>query len=116
MFQKIIGSNDLTSFLAAFIFALIGVALSLLWHATTRNQNSPNTPVKFSWNFLLSDNVKRIAASLITIFIAIRFYPDLFGKPINEYLAFGVGLGLDKISEVIKNKTNLLDVNRDKIS
>lgn len=115
MLQKLLGSNDLSTFLVTFFFALIGVALSLLWHTTSRDIRSTDTPFAFSWSFLLSDNIKRIITGVILIYIAIRFYPDLFGKPVTEYLAFGIGLGLDKIAEVIKNKTTILDVDRDKL-
>ncbi|MES2004349.1 MAG: hypothetical protein V4450_07495 [Bacteroidota bacterium] len=116
MLQKLIGSNDLSSFAAAFFFALIGVALSLLLQTTKRDINASGTPFHFSWSFFLADNIKRIAAGLILIYIAIRFYPELFGKPINEYLAFVVGVGLDKVAELIKNASGILQVNRDKIN
>lgn len=116
MLQKLIGSYDLTSFLACLFFAYIGVALSLLWHTTERNPNSQSTPIAFSWKFFLSDNVKRIVSGVLTIYAAIRFCPDVFGIAVNEYVAFGIGLGIDKIAEFIKSKTNLLDVNRAKIN
>jgi hypothetical protein len=116
MLHKIIGSNDPGSFAAAIFFAFVGVVLSLLLQTTKRDINADSTPFDFSWKFLLSDNVKRIATTLLLIYIAIRFYPDLFGKPINEYLALGVGLALDKIAEVIKNASAVLQVNRNKIN
>lgn len=116
MLQKIIGSNDLSSFAAAIFFALIGVFLSLLLQTTSRDINAKSTPFHFSWSFFLADNVKRIIAGLVMIFIAIRFYPEMFGKPIDEYLAFLIGMGLDKVAEILKNASGILQVNRNKIN
>lgn len=115
MLQKLIGSVDPQTFIASFLFALIGVALSLLLHTTKRDVRSDNTPFAFSWSFLLKDNIRRIIAGLLLIYVAIRFYPDLFGEPMTDWTALGIGLAIDKVAELLKNHTNLLSVNRDKI-
>lgn len=115
MLQKFMGSVDLQTFITSFSYALIGVILSLLLQTTTRDVRSENTPFVFSWKFLFKDNIKRIVAGILVIFVTIRFYPDLFGKQITDFLALGIGLGIDKAAEIIKNYTNILKVNRDKI-
>ncbi len=106
---------DPQTFFASFFFALIGVAISLLVHTTQRDVRSNNTPFAFSWSFLLKDNMRRIIAGLLVIYVAIRFHPDLFGEPITDWKSLGVGLVVDKLAELIKNHTPLLSVNRDKI-
>lgn len=116
MLQKLIGSVDAQTFFASFLFALIGVALSLLLQTTKRDVRSDNTPFAFSWKFLLKDNIRRIIAGILIIYVAIRFYPDWFGEPMTDFLALGVGLAIDKVAEIIKNRTNLLSVDRDKIN
>lgn len=116
MIQKLIGSVDPQTFFASFLFALIGVALSLLLQTTKRDVRSDNTPFAFSWKFLLKDNIRRIIAGILIIYVAIRFYPDWFGEPMTDFLALGVGLAIDKVAEIIKNRTNLLSVDRDKIN
>jgi len=117
MIQKLIGSVDPQTFFASFLFALIGVAISLLIHSTKRDIRSVSTPFSFSWKFLILDNIKRIITGILVIYVAIRFYPDWFGKPMTDFLALGVGLAIDKVIEFIKDRTSLpLSVNRDKIN
>jgi hypothetical protein len=113
--KTLLGQNTAAQFVGLYLMAIIGLAVSLLLHTTVRDPNSTNTPVAFSWSFFFRDNLKRIVLNVMVLFIAIRFYPDLFGAPINEFLAFGVGLGLDKIIELIKSKSGVLDADRSKL-
>jgi ABC-type Fe3+ transport system permease subunit len=108
IFKALLGSQELSQFFASFIFALIGIALMLLLHSTSRSLHSKRSPVNFKWSFFLLDNWKRIAAGVIMIFIALRFTPELFGVQLTSFWAFAIGCINDKIAEVIKNKTNLL--------
>lgn len=80
-------------FLGWAFFASVGVFLSILLHTTKRK-----------W----SDNSRRVYTAITVIYIALRFAPDLFGFNMNEYLAFGVGFGSDKLAQLIKDKTNIL--------
>lgn len=113
--NTLLGADSLSTFCVLYFFACIGLAVSLLLHAEARDKSATSTPVKFSLVFLLTDNWKRIFLSLLLIFIAIRFYPDLFHQDINPFVSLGVGLGLDKIAQLIKTKTGVLDVDRTKI-
>lgn len=113
--NNFLGATDSWQFLILIAYALIGVAVNLLYNAADRNPANPTTPYHFSLSFLTLDNLKRLVLNLILIFLSVRFYPDLFGKPISPFLATGVGFIYDKIMEVIKNKTELLSVNRTKI-
>jgi hypothetical protein len=115
MLQKIIGDNDLASFGSAWFFCIIGVAISLLWHTTKRDPQSAATPVCFDLKFLMLDNIKRFVLGFLLIYVVIRFYPNFFHESINDYAALGVGLGFDKIAELIKGNSTLLDMNRNKI-
>ena len=56
-------------FIAELVFAVIGMIMALLGDATTRDQNSPNTPEKFSFWFLLKDNWKTIVLSVLAVLI-----------------------------------------------
>lgn len=103
-----IGSQSVTAFLAAAFFALVGVVIGLLLNTTKRDAKSPGSPVDFSWNYLLWDNAKRILLNVLLIYVAIRFCPDLFGIQITEFWGMAIGLGLDKIAQILKEKTNLL--------
>jgi ABC-type methionine transport system permease subunit len=104
----LLGDQPAVMFFALLFYALMGAFLGLLLQTTTRHVNSQRTPYYFSWQFLLSDNVKRIVAGLILIYVALRFTPELFGVNITPFWAIVIGLANDKIAEVLKNKTNLL--------
>ena len=110
MIGKFLTGLDMPSlFLGWAFFASVGVFLSILLQTTKRDVPAPQTPVQFSWSFLWSDNSRRVYTAITVIYIALRFAPDLFGFNMNEYLAFGVGFGSDKLAQLIKDKTNILD-------
>jgi hypothetical protein len=112
----LLGNVSLPMFFGLFFFAMIGVFINLLIHATTRDQNSPATPVKFSFRFLLWDNWKRIVLSILLIYVSIRFVSMFFAITVdgkNEYYLFAallIGFGFDKLGELIKKKSSWLKV------
>ena len=110
--QLVIGTDDIISFGGLVFFAGLGVLLGLLLGSTKRDIGSENTPFEFSWKFLWSDNVKRIVASIILIFVALRFTPELFGVHITNFWAFAIGLGSDQLAGFVKSKTNLLNTRK----
>jgi len=117
-FNLFIGNIGGTMFSALFVFAMIGVAINLLMHANSRDQNSPDTPVKFSFKFLLQDNWKRILLGILLIYVSIRFISILFVIDVsgnNELYLFAaviIGFIYDKLGEIIKEKSNFLKVRK----
>lgn len=109
-YNVLTGKTEPDVFMGFCFFAILGIALSLLWHTTERDVNSSRTPSKFNWIFMLQDNVKRILASVITVYACLRFTPEILSVQLNDFWAFAIGLGFDKLAEFIKNKTSLLDV------
>lgn len=102
-------------YIAGFIFSFIAIFLSLYAHSRKRNKYSSATPVNYSWRFLFWDNAKRIVAGLLVMFIIFRAFNM---STIWHMLAvgFGVAFSLDKIIQVIMERSNLLDflkANRD---
>ncbi|WEK18172.1 MAG: hypothetical protein P0Y49_15380 [Candidatus Pedobacter colombiensis] len=93
----LLGNTDLPTFFAAMIIALIGTVLSLRIKARKRNKLSKHTPFKFSWRFLLQDNLLKLLASLLPVFIALRFSSEFFGQDMTMGFAFLIGLGSDTI-------------------
>lgn len=116
MKQYYLGTDNVQYFIALFFFACLGAIISLLIQSNMRDVKSQSTPVKFSWSFFFLDNWKRIVFSLLIIYVAIRFSSELLHVTLGPFSALGIGLGLDKVSELIKNNTGFLQVNRDKIS
>ena len=101
--------NDPNILAAAFVFALIGIFITLLLGTTTRQVLSENSPMHFSWSYLLSDNFKRIVATLLMVVISLRFVHDLFGFELSSWHGFVIGSGWDGLAFIIKQKTKLLD-------
>jgi hypothetical protein len=110
--QYILGELSIPYYLAAFFFSFIAILLSLYAHSRKRDPASTRTPVKFSWGFLLWDNLLRILATIALMFIFFRFSPDIFGKPLSFPIAIGIGFflsfGLDKAIQWLQQKFDIL--------
>jgi hypothetical protein len=99
--SRLLGSVTPGEFIAGFIFALIGIFISLLIGTTNRNPLSERTPPRFSFVFLLSDNAiriyKSIALTVLILFVSIRFSKEFIGKEFTMFYALCLGLGLDTV-------------------
>lgn len=98
---KLFGTGEIGALIAAFIWALIGVAISLLYEANTRDQDSARTPKKYSTWFLIKDNGIRITRTLLIIVAALVFSQQIFGFTADNWIGFCIGLGFDRIVAVI---------------
>jgi hypothetical protein len=114
----VLGKASLAYYMGAEFFALLALVLSLYSHSTNRNVNAPTTPVKFSWAFLIMDNIKRIILGQIALFLIFRFTTELMGRPLNMFLAVGIGFvlsyGLDKIIQALKDKAGVTFLQQDR--
>ena len=63
-------------------------------HAVKRDQCSPG---KFSWGFLIRDNILRILGVMLLIMAAVLFFEEFVGVAINAKLAFTQGLSIDAL-------------------
>ncbi|MDD4970754.1 MAG: hypothetical protein PHT07_15110 [Paludibacter sp.] len=114
----VFGNFSLPMFVALYFFAVVGIALNLLNHANSRDQNSPNTPQKFSHWFLIKDNRRRLAMDIISLFITIRFMQFIINFDVTNpeaWLigAFFAGFGFDKGFERLQTiKGSFLKVKR----
>lgn len=114
MFKDFFGTETPQQFFVMLFFCFVGVTISLLFNASNRNANSPETPYHFDIWFLIKDNWKRVVLNLLLIYVTIRFYPDVFdGKQLTPFLALGIGIGWDRLAQFIKEKTGLLNIKRE---
>jgi hypothetical protein len=117
--QLILGNVSVAYYLAAEFFALLALILSLYLNSKKRDAASSSTPVEFSWLFLIWDNTKRILVGQITLFLIFRFVTELLGRQLNMWIAVGVGFflsfGLDKAIQILKERSSLFDMNREKM-
>ena len=95
-FMIIGGGKSFGYYLAGFFFAGLAILISLYQSSRKRDVNSPNTPVQFSWRFLLWDNFKRAVTTLIVMFILFRVF-DLGTPTLMIAVGFCVSLAFDQI-------------------
>jgi hypothetical protein len=119
-FKKLIlGNASIPYYLAAEFFAVLALILSLYLHSKKRDITSSSTPIQFSWLFLIWDNTKRIVVGQIALFLIFRFITELIGRQLNMWIAVGVGFslsfGLDKVIQLLKDKSTIFDMNREKM-
>ena len=92
----VIGPGPLGVYLGLIVVALITAAASLLVESSTRKVISANSPIKFSWHFLLTANSKRIIANFLAVPVLIRIlYPRLTPE-LMVLAAVGVGAIIDR--------------------
>ncbi len=104
----LLGPIDPAHFIAAFIYAMLGIIMSLLYSAANRDQSKETTPDYFSWKYLLSNNFIRIVFSvmftMLAVVVTLRFTPEILGLNLNMFVAFSIGLSFDRLSSVMKDK------------
>lgn len=97
--ENLLGPGDPGMFLAAVVYAVVGIIISLLHDSAKRDQTKYNTPDNFSWGYLLLDNVKRITLSVLLVLVTLRFSREILGADMTMYLALLIGIGFDKLAE-----------------
>lgn len=103
-------------YIAGFFFSLLGIVISLWFSSRKRDKESPNTPYKFSWMFLLWDNFKRGLVTLIVMFILFRCF-DLSAVLAMIGVGVLVALSLDQLVAFIISQSEkvskILGMNRE---
>ena len=99
--KQITGGIAPINYAAGFVFALIGAIISLRLHAKKRDKMSDSTPYKFSFVFMLQDNMQRLLTGFLFTFIAFRFAPEILQQDFSMFLAFLVGLLNDRVAGLI---------------
>ena len=113
--------GDLTGwyYLAAFIFSFLAILVSMWAGSSKRNVTSSNTPTKYSWRFLLWDNLKRISVGLIVMFFMFRFASSIINRTLSMEIAVGIGffisIGVDQAIGWLKQRFDILQMDRSKI-
>ena len=107
--EYLLGGINPALFAACFIAACVGGLITMLAGTKLRDPSSPESPVKFSWSYLWSDNIKRIILNVLLILVSLRFMRELFNMELEMWKSLLVGLGIDGILLIVKQKTTLLD-------
>lgn len=105
----ILGDIEPALFIAAMLFAMIGVFIVLLLGTRLREKESVTSPTVFSWKYLFSDNAKRILGSVLCVLVTLRFMPEILNVQLSAWMGFVVGTFWDGLALIIKQKTSLFD-------
>lgn len=106
--ERVTGTNDFPFLAAVLVFALTGVVISLLIHASNRKPDSYTSPRKFSFGYLIRDNWKRVLLDILLVLVTIRFSQEITGLKLSEFTALLIGISFDKIAEWLQNKKILI--------
>jgi uncharacterized membrane protein len=120
-YSHLLGFIPAGLFISMILFSAVGVTMALLIDSQKRDQNSTNTPVKFSFLFLIRDNWKTILLAFLAVLLTLRFagsiFPDSFSveglaKPIGEekwlFGSFCIGLVYNSLLQFLKEKSEIL--------
>lgn len=99
----LLGTNDIPTYMAALVFALVGAFLMQMRKSKKRNKNNAKTPAKFNFWFMVQDNLKEIITGLLLILLALRFSVEYAGTTLTMFYALGVGIGLQRFSQWLTN-------------
>lgn len=101
--ENLLGTPSVAEYAAAMVLALIGALLSRKMDALKRDPLSPNTPRKFSWAFLIIDNLQKLLNGFLLTFVFLRFSVELLGMDFTMYSALLLGLFSDRLAAMIAN-------------
>lgn len=107
--ETLLGQTHPGDFVGFVILAAAGIYIMSTLGTKLRDPGTLNSPNEFNWQYFWKDNRKRQIASGLLVLASIRFYPDIFNKPITPFLAFGLGFGWDGIMLIVKQRTTWLD-------
>ena len=96
------GTEDMTLFVSSLVFGYLGCVVMLLMNIGNRDPTTPYSPPHFSWKFFFKDNVVKLLLDVILVAMFIRFLPEFCHEPINQFYAFLIGLGSDKLASYAK--------------
>ena len=92
--------------ITSYIFTFCGLFVRWYIRWLTIGKPNPKTPTKFILSYWLRDNLLPklfgILATVITIFLTLRFANELFGATLSYAYAVMIGLGWDVVSDKLK--------------
>ena len=108
LFTLLTGLNpndtNISIIIAGAIFALLGLGVRYLYKVNKGIKESPKSPNTFSFKYFITKNWADLLLTIILIFIALRFTQEVLGVELTMWVSFGIGLGIDKIKDLLKEK------------
>lgn len=92
--------------ITAYVFAFAGMFLRWYWQYQVKGKPDPSTPQHFVLTYWLKDNLLPklfgVLATLIILFVSLRFPQEVLGSAFSYFYAFTVGISLDYVSSLLK--------------
>lgn len=111
--RHILGGVSVGTYLSAFFFSFLVILVNLIIVSRIKYKKAEGTPDKWSFSFMFIDNLKRMTATLILMFLFYRFASTIIAKELSMEWAVGVGIaltfGIDKVMGVLKSKFSFFD-------
>jgi hypothetical protein len=98
--EQLLGTTAVFAYLAWFLLAFIGAFTAIVIRAKSKYKYSDDTPYRWSWSFLLQDNLINLTIGYLITFIFFRFT--------NQVLRVEPSLWLAALVGVISNELSLL--------
>lgn len=108
----------LESFIAYSLLMGAGALVYFGLDVARATRKRSDTPTRFSWRFMVMDNLVRLFAVTLLIMATVLWFDSFFGVPINAKLAFTQGLSIDAVIGVVlksAKERGPLKANRDKL-
>jgi len=104
VWRLLLGEMPMEKFIAYCLAMGAGALIFFALDVSHSVNKDAHTPKKFSWKFLIKDNIIRGLGVLLAIMATVILYEDFFGVAINVKLALTSGLGIDAIIGVLLKK------------
>lgn len=104
------------SYLIGLLFAFIGIFINTYVLTAKSVKKNESTPAKFSWSYWWANNKDRILrwiGLLFVIAVSMRFSNEILNVKFTVFIAFLLGLGLDRLVEIVRNLKNKIPIKTD---
>ena len=106
---EILGSMTHIQLVTSYVFVLIGLFIKWYFTASQAIRYNKETPSKFSVAYWWHNNRHKITAffaSLVIVFVSIRFPHEILGMEWSYFYALTVGLLFDYVVDTLKKRQN----------
>lgn len=97
----VLGTTDVPTYMAGFLFAIIGLMFSYYFKISKRDKYSSATPDKFKIGFFIQDNFVDVGFTLLAIIMLMRFSVEYAGTEVTMIYSFGLGVGATEAVKAI---------------
>lgn len=95
-----------TYLIAHMCLAMVGAFINLTFESSARSTKTSSSehPKKYSFLYLIKDNLKRIFNTFMLMILAIIFFEPLNGAPLTPFSSVILGMSVDNLAWFIKLK------------